>query len=252
MRGGTGRRSFDPDTARRPAKYALIGKTLRERILTGRYRPETQLPSESALQAEFGVSRVTIRLALDVLRRAGFVESRQGKGYLVQSVRALHDLGRLQGFGEIMAAVGVEAHSIVVDIVEAAPSPEVQRALRLEHSEEVVTIRRVRMAGALPLSFDVSHFPLDIGRRLVKLDLAHSDVFVLIESVLGVDLAFADLTLDVGAADDDVAAHIGVGKGDPLLRISRLTYDIKRRPIDFEYLFGRSDAFKFGVRVPRG
>jgi GntR family transcriptional regulator len=252
MRSGTHRRHLESGFTRQPPKYTLIGNALRERILTGHYRPETQLPSESALQAEFGVSRVTIRLALDVLRRAGLVESRQGKGYLVRSIRALHDLGRLQGFGEIMAAVGVEAHSIVVDIVEAPPSPEVQRALHLERGEEVITIRRVRMAGTLPLSFDVSHFPVDIGRRLVKLDLAHSDIFVLIESVLGVDLGFADLTLDVGAADDDVAAHVGVGKGDPLLRISRLTYDVKRRPIDFEYLFGRADAFKFGVRVPRG
>ena len=252
MGNGSRRRNLESDAARRPPKYTLIGNTLRERILTGHYRAETQLPSESALQAEFGVSRVTIRLALDVLRRAGLVESRQGKGYLVQPLRALHDLGRLQGFGEIMAAVGVEAHSIVVDIVEGPPSTEVQRALQLERNEAVVTIRRVRVAGAVPLSYDVSHFPVDIGRRLVKLDLAHSDIFVLIESVLGIDLGFADLTLDVGTADDEAVARIGVAKGEPLLRIRRLTYDIKRRPIDFEYLLGRADAFKFGVRVPRG
>jgi GntR family transcriptional regulator len=251
MRGGTRRRDFDPVTARRPAKYTLIGNTLRERILTGLYRPETQLPSESALQKEFGVSRVTIRLALDVLRRAGFVESRQGKGYLVQPMRAVQDLGKLQGFGEIMAAVGVDAHSIVVDIVEGLPPPEVQRALHLERGEAIVTIRRVRMAGTVPLSYDVSHFPADIGQRLVKLDLAHSDIFVLIESVLGVDLGFADLTLDVGVADDEAAARIDVRRGEPLLRITRLTYDVKRRPIDFEYLFGRANAFKFGIRVPR-
>ena len=251
MRSGTRRRDFDSDRARRPPKYSLIGKTLRERILTGHYRPETQLPSESVLQAEFGVSRVTIRLALDVLRRAGFVKSRQGKGYLVQPMRAVHDLGKLQGFGEIMASVGVEAHSIVVDIVEGQPPPEVQRALNLQRGEQVVTIRRVRMAGAIPLSYDVSHFPADIGRPLVNLDLARSDIFVLIESVLGVDLGFADLTLDVGVADDEAAAHIDVRKGEPLLRITRLTYDVKRRPIDFEYLSGRADAFKFGIRVPR-
>ena len=252
MRSGTRRRNAEPGFTRRPPKYTVIGNTLRERILTGHYRPATQLPSESALQAEFGVSRVTIRLALDALRRAGFVESRQGKGYLLQPMRALHDLGRLQGFGEIMAAVGVEAHSIVVDITEGTPSIEVQRALHLEQGDEVVTIRRVRMAGGVPLSYDVSHFPVEIGRRLAKLDLAHSDIFVLIETVLGVDLGFADLTLDVGAADADVAAHIDVQKGEPVLRIRRLTYDIKRRPIDFEHLFGRPDAFKFGVRVPRG
>jgi GntR family transcriptional regulator len=74
---------------------------------------------------------------------------------------------------------------------------------------------------------------------------------VLIETVLGVDLGFADLTLDVGIADDDAATHIGGRKGEPLLRIKRLTYDTKKRPIDFEYLFGRAEAFEFGIRVPR-
>lgn len=247
----SGARRRDRNDAPRLPKYTLIGTTLRERILTGRYPPGSQLPSESALQTEFDVSRVTIRLALDLLRRGGFVESRQGKGYLVQPVRALHDLGRLQGFGEIMARVGVEAHSVVVDITEAPPEPEVQRALELERGQAVVTIRRVRIAGTAALSYDVSHFPIDIGRRLMPLDLAHSDIFVLMESVLGVALGFADLTLDVGIADDEAAAHIGVTAGEPLLRIRRLTYDAKKRPVDFEHLYGRADAFEFGIRVPR-
>jgi DNA-binding GntR family transcriptional regulator len=47
------------------------------------------------------------------------------------------------------------------------------------------------------------------------------------------------------------AGYLGVRDGDPLLRIRRLTYDGRKRPIDFEYLLGRPDAFQFGVRVPR-
>jgi len=235
----------------RVPKYGAIGKILRERILSGHYPQGTRIPSESALQTEFDVSRVTIRLALDVLRRAGLVESRQGKGYFVRPVRALHDLSRLQGFGEMMASVGVEAHSVVLDIAEGPASPEVQKALELDRHEPALTIRRVRMGGGAALSYDVSHFPLDIGRRLVELDLAHADIFVLIESTLGVDLGFADLTLDVAGADSAAAGHLGVREGEPLLRIKRLTYDTKRRPIDFEYLFGRPDAFRFDVRVPR-
>jgi GntR family transcriptional regulator len=237
--------------ALRVPKYGAIGKILRERILGGHYPQGIQLPSESTLQAEFAVSRVTIRLALDVLRRAGLVESRQGKGYFVRPVRALHDLGRLQGFGEMMASVGVEAHSVVLDIAEGPAAPEVQKALELERHEPAMTIRRVRVGGGNALSYDVSHFPLDIGRRLIELDLAHADIFVLIERTLGVELGFADLTLDVAGADSAAAGHLGVGEGDPLVRIKRLTYDVKRRPMDFEYLFGRPDAFQFGVRVPR-
>jgi GntR family transcriptional regulator len=166
-------------------------------------------------------------------------------------MRALHDLGRLQGFGEMMASVGVEAHSVVLDIAEGLAAPEIHKALALDRSEPVVAIRRVRVGGGNALSYDVSYFPVDIGRRLTGLDLAHADIFVLIERVLGIDLGFADLTLDVAGADRAASRHLGVGEGDLLVRIKRLTYDAKRRPIDFEYLYGRPDAFQFSVRVPR-
>jgi len=238
-------------TQPRTPKYGAIGNALRERILTGHYARGVQLPSESALQAEFKVSRVTVRLALDMLRAAGLIDSRQGKGYFVRPVRALHDLGRLQGFGEMMASVGVEAHSVVLDVVEGPASPEVQKALRLDRNQSVVAIRRVRVGGGNPLSYDVSYFPIDIGRRLADLDLARADIFVLIERTLGIDLGFADLTLDVASADGAVAQHLRVRPGDPLVRIKRLTHDTKRRPIDFEYLYGRPDSFQFTVRVPR-
>ncbi len=252
MPPAAGRRDIERGAAPpRTPKYDAISRVLRDRILRGDYKQDAQLPSESALQAEFAVSRVTIRLALGVLRTAGLVEGRQGKGYFVRPLRALHDLGRLQGFGEMMAAVGVEAYSLVLDIAEQPATPEVQRALELERHDPVMTIRRVRVGGGSALSYDVSYFPLDIGRRLVELDLAHADIFVLIERVLGVDLGYADLTLDVAGAEAEAAGHLGVRDGDPVVRIKRLSHDNSGRPIDFEYLYSRPDAFRFSVRVPR-
>jgi GntR family transcriptional regulator len=252
MPPAAGRRPIERKAgARRSAKYDTISEVLRDRIRRGHYPPDTQLPSESALQGEFVVSRVTIRLALDVLRGAGLVEGRQGKGYFVRPLRALHDLGRLQGFGEMMAAAGVAARSRVLDIAERPASPEVQRALELERHVPVVAIRRVRVGGGSALSYDVSYFPLDIGRRLVQLDLARADIFVLIEQALGIDLGYADLTLEVAGADAEAAAHLGTGADNLLVRIKRLSYDNRGRPIDFEYLYSRPEVFRFGVRVPR-
>jgi GntR family transcriptional regulator len=210
-----------------------------------------RLPSENALMAEFGVSRVTVRLALDALRTAGLVESRQGKGHFVRAVRAIQDLGRLQGFGEMMASVGIEAHSVVLGASERRCGREVQKALALERNTTVIAIERVRVGGGVPLSYDVSYFPLDVGRLLLPLDLAHIDIFALLENELRIKLGFADLTLEVVAADRHTAGHLQVDEGDPLLRIRRLTFDSRRRPIDFEYLYGRPDAFQFRVSVPR-
>jgi GntR family transcriptional regulator len=235
----------------RNPKYVTIRNLLRDRILAGGYGLGNRLPSESALMSQFAVSRVTVRLALGALREVGLVESRQGKGHFVRPVRAIQDLGRLQGFGEMMAAVGVEARSSVLSVAETPASAEVARALRVERAVPVIAIHRVRIGGGTPLSYDVSYFPVDIGRRLTGQDLAHADIFALLEERLGVDLAYADLMLEIAAADETVAPHLGVRLGEPLIRITRLTHDHNGRPIDFEYLYGRQDSFQFRIRVPR-
>jgi GntR family transcriptional regulator len=232
-------------------KYVAVRDSLRDQIIRGTFAEDDKLPSESTLGAKFGVSRVTIRLALDALRTAGLIESRQGKGYFVRRVQAVQDLGRLQGFGEMMALLGIDVRSEVVELSELPASAEVQKALRLERGASVVRICRVRIAAGSALSYDVSHFPIGIGHRLARLDLTHADIFALLEQELGIEVGYADISLDVAMADERLAQRLGTGKGDPLVRMVRLTHDRDGRPIDFEHLYVRPDAFRFRVRVPR-
>lgn len=232
-------------------KYVVVRDSLRDQIMHGVLAEDAKLPSESALRGKFGVSRVTVRLALDALRQAGLIESRQGKGYFVRRLPVVQDLGRLQGFGELMTPLGLAVRSEVVEVAEITASAELQSRLRLARGASVVRISRVRIAGGAPLSYDVSHFPADVGRRLARLDLRHADIFALLERELGIELGYADVSLAVVAADRRLAGRLAVRSGDPLVRIMRLTHDRARRPIDFESLSVRPDAFQFRVRVPR-
>jgi len=232
-------------------KYVAVRDSLREQIIRGVFAEDDRIPSESELGAQFGVSRVTVRLALDALRKAGLIESRQGKGYFVRRVQVVQDLGRLQGFGELVAPLGIEVHSEVVEVSELRATTEVRNGLRLEQNASVVRISRVRIAGGAAFSYDVSHFPLDIGQRLAKLDLTHVDIFALLEHELGIELSYADISLNVAAAETDVAQRLGLPGPDPLVRIVRLTHDRSGRPVDFERLYARPDSFQFRVRGPR-
>ncbi len=232
-------------------KYIAVRDLLRQRISRGVFAQQDKLPSESALGAEFGVSRVTIRLALDALRKDGLIESRQGKGYFVRRVQAVQDFGRLQGFGEVMARLGVDVRSEVVELSELPASAEMRRILQLERGALIVRISRLRIAGGAALSYDISHFPVGVGRRLMELNLTHVDIFTLLEQEVGIELGYADISLDVVPADELSAQRLALGKGVSLVRIVRLTRDSRGRPIDFERLYVRPDAFQFRVRVPR-
>ena len=239
---------------RRPAAqhlYQRIEDTLRQSIKDGTYGPEDRLPSESELMAAFTASRVTVRQALQALQAAGLVLSRQGRGYFVLRPKAEQDLGRLQGLGESVATHGHETHSQVLSLRETPATRDVARALQLVSGETVVELTRLRFLNGLPLSFDLSYFPLDIGRALARHDLVNNDVFVLLERELGLALGIADLMIDVDRADAVIARHLGISEGDPVLQIERLTSVVEGRPVDFEYLVGRGDACRFRVRVPR-
>lgn len=231
--------------------YRVIKAALKERILSGEYAAGQQLPSENQLMRIFGVSRVTVRQALHQLQKERLVFSHQGKGYFVARAKAVQDLARLQGLGEAVADSGFAAHSDVLDIVEETADQAVADALALEPGAGVVCLRRVRHINRQPVSFDISYFPLDIGRRLKEFDLVQNDVFVLLEENLGFSLGVADLKIEADLADEGLARLLQTGVGTPVLRIERLTLDESGRPIDFEYLHGRGDAYQFRIRVPR-
>ncbi len=235
----------------RKPKYKEIRDELMRSILAGQYQPGDYLPSESELSKRFSVSRVTVRMALDLLRDAEQIGAHQGKGYFVRDLKAVQDLGRLQGFGEIMAPLGVVTRSEVLNAQKIAAPPEVAVALQLERGNTVIKIERLRIAANVTMSMDVSFFPPEIGEALLELDLAHFDVFKLIETKLGVEIGFADIVMDSVLPEESVRNHLKTADDERLIRIERLTYDTRGKPIDFEYLFGRPETHQFRLRVPR-
>jgi len=232
-------------------KYIRIRDWLMDRILSLDLKRGEQLPSEHDLVRQFGASRVTVRQALEALRAEGIVESQHGRGWFLRRVRAVQNLGRLQGFGEMLAPMGVPVRSKVLDVSECTAPEAIADAFAAAQGTNVVRIARLRLAGGRVMSYDLSYFPIDIGRRLSQEDLARQDVFVLFERALGIRLGFADVTIEVAPAEDDPATQLNVTTGTPIFKLTRLTHDNRGLPIDFEYVYGLPEAHQFTVRVPR-
>jgi GntR family transcriptional regulator len=239
-----------PPAGRTP-KYIAIRDWLSREIAGGTFSRGEQLPSEHELMARFAVSRVTVRQALDDLRQIGVIEARRGKGYFVSRLTAVQNMQRLQSFGEMMAPLGVTTRSDVLSVEEEPASRDVAAALGLATGDPVTRIARLRIAGGTIVSLDVSHFSLEVGRKLARLDLEREDVFVLLEQRLGIELGFADLTIDVTAAPTAEAMLLGVRPGEHILRIKRLTHDAHGRGVDYEHLYARLDAMQFRARLGR-
>lgn len=231
--------------------YTQIRELLRTRILEGAYKSHQQMPSESEMVSAFGVSRITIRQALNDLQKEGLIFKIHGKGTFVSKPKAVQNLMRLEGFGEAMSATGHDTFSRVLDHRVVRAGKIIGGRLRISERDEVMEIRRVRYLDREPISLDVTYVPLEIGESLVKEDLPRRDIFVILENDYGIALGNAELQIESMIADTALAHTLHVAEGTPILRIERLTYTADRRPLDFEYLYYRGDAFQYRMQLER-
>lgn len=232
--------------------YTQIKEILRNRILDGTYKAHEQMPSESDLTRSFSVSRITVRQALGDLQKEGLIFKIHGKGTYVSQPKAFQNLGKLQGFGEAMATMGYETFSQVISFKIVPADKVVAMKLELNENEMVSEIRRVRYLNRAPISLDVTYLPKSIGERLIKEDLAHRDIFLILENDYGYLLGQAELQIEAMLADESLGRLIQLQEGSPVLRIERLTFTTDNKPLDFEYLYYRGDAFQYRLRVERG
>jgi GntR family transcriptional regulator len=230
--------------------YLQIKDALKQRILDGDYAAHERLPSESELMKMFGVSRITVRQSLRDLHSDGLVFSVQGKGTFVSKPKAVQDVQRLQGFGEAMTPKGYETSTRVLFQEYSRPSQEVAEAFAINRSQRVYEVKRIRYLNREPISLDHSFFPAEIGARLEHHDLAQ-DIFPMLENRFGETLGYADLKIGAISADEEHARALNIEMNSPCLRISRVVHTQSGKPIDFEYLTYRGDAFQYQLKVDR-
>jgi GntR family transcriptional regulator len=231
--------------------YARVETELAGCILGGHVKPGDQLPTEGDLIERFGVSRPTVRQAIQNLASRGLVEIRRGKGTFASLPKMTQPLESLSGFVEDMELLGRRATARVIDKRIIRAPDAVARRLVVEQDADVVRIQRVRFADGVPVSFDDTFLPLDVGRKVMADDLETQPIFTLLEEKYGIPLIEAEYRLEALAADPAIAAALGVDSHSPMLVIERLSFCEGNRPIDYEKLYYRGDLVQFTTRLPR-
>ena len=231
--------------------YQQLASQLRREILAGVYRPGDRLPSEETLCATFGVSRITVRAALDQLVDAGLLWRQRGKGTFVSAPPVEQDLIRLTDFVEDMAAAGLTPSSRVVYRGEEPARPDVAVQLRLQPGTPIVRLDRLRIADNLPIAFDVTYLPLRYGRLLDYDRLGTQTIYQQMESQYGIPIVSGTFLIEARAASDDIAAHLQVPAGTPVLVICRTSYTEDEVVIYFQIRSYRADRVRYRVSLER-
>jgi GntR family transcriptional regulator len=231
--------------------YSRVESVLAGEITGGFLKVGEQLPTEDSLIERFEVSRITVRRAIQNLVSRGLVEIRRGKGTFVVTPKITQDLTELSGFVEDMHALGRKPMARVIGKEIVTADAAVAAHLALTKGERVVRIHRVRLADGVPLSFDETYLPLEIGEKIITNNLKVEPIFSLLERKYGIPLIEADYKLEAIAATAEVAAALKVKQNSPIFRIERTSYSTGGRPVDYEKLFYRGDLVSFVTRLVR-
>ena len=192
-------------------KHADISAQIEQAIATGRLAPGDRLPPERALAEEHGVSRMTVRQALQTLEARGLLRRAIGRngGSFVAQPKVQRDLGTFSGLSEQLARQGIVAGARVVSAVE---------------SGSAIEIVRVRLADGEPFALERSSFPADRFRGLLDLDLTGS-LYDLLDEHFDAAPVRAVERIEPVLADSDEAAALGLRVGAPLMLVDRVAYD---------------------------
>jgi GntR family transcriptional regulator len=229
-------------------KYRLLRDALLEQI---RGLPEgAALPTERELCADFGVSRATVRHALQRLESEQRIYRRQGKGTFVARRKIEQRLG-LTSHTEEMRARGMVPGSKLIDVSRVPASSEVATALRLAEGTELLQIERLRLADGEPIAIEVLYLQAERFDGISAALGESGSFYQLLHSDYGVELASAEETIEAVVAGAREAGLLGCGQAAPLLLLSRLSLDTRGRPIEYVRSLYRGDRFRLRRHLER-
>ena len=225
---------------RRPTpRHVRIADTLRSRIRESAGGPPRRLPSEHALCSEFGVSRMTVRQALDALRLEGLLSRQVGRGTFTTplgspgvasggSTRPLRVIGSVDD----MLALGDETWFKPLRTGPVRAPVDVARALGLAAAAPVTRVTGVRHGDDGPFEHVTVYLRESLGRKLVHEDLTRTSVIGLVERRLGVVAAYVEQAIEVVRCPRGIGLLLAVTTGAPVLRFRRTYFTAGGEPIE--------------------
>jgi GntR family transcriptional regulator len=224
---------------------------LKERIRSGALPPGERLPSEPSLAREHGMSRVTIRRALDGLAREGLIDRQPGTGTFVRGAPPAPALtGDFSNMLRSLVAMGKATQVRLLSFSYGRPPRSVAEALGLGPEEETQHSIRVRSMDGAPFSYLSTHVPARIGVRFTEQDLASTPLLTLLERS-GVVAASADQTVSATLAGPETAAALDVEIGSPLLFMTRVVRDPAGEGVEHLSALYRPDRHRFHMALTR-
>ncbi len=243
------RNLYQIDTRTKLPLYHLIENSLRAIISRGDVTPGEMLPPESELARSYGVSRLTVRRALDELVRQNWLSRRHGVGTFVERpARATITASKLS-FTEQMKAVGRRPGSQLLEKILFPASPELARLLKVEQGSPLLKIARLRLADEVPILHETAFLPLDRFPGLDQVEWGPEvSLYQLLREKYRVVVTGLDHTIKPALLTGEQAGYFQVHAGLPSLISEIVAFSGDGSPIEYSLSVSNGDKGEFYFR----
>ena len=235
-------------------KYRRIYRELRRDIQSGRWKVGQRIPSETELSDTYGVSRGTVRNAIEQLVNDRMLRKEQGRGTFVISAvpRLRKNLDWLASFTRQLRDGGIRPST---EVLEAGLMPAGQAEGRviegfaLPRTAEVVYIRRLRRGNDVPFAIQTVYLLPDRCPGILDEGVDLSQLFPLYAERYDTRVTFAHEIIRVAAAGPDEAALLEIAPGDPVVIRDRISAGQDEYPFEVLHSVDRGDRFEYRYEI---
>ena len=224
--------------------YEQIYQNLRRRIDAGEIGSGDIFPSERELAEKFGVSRMTVRQALNALKKEGLIYHERGIGAFVSKRKLDVHTRDLVGFTEEMKERGLTPSSkLLLARIEKADE-ETAINLGIEKDDAVFHLQRLRLADSSAMAFEDAYLPAARYPDLDKFELDNVSLYEVLKDKYGVRMSHAEEILEAIVFDNEMAKILSVKPNSPALVVHRVVFSEANIAVESVKTFYRADRYR--------
>ncbi len=220
--------------------YVQIIDNLSDAIRKGILKSGDRLPPQAELAQYLGVSLAPVKQALGELEKQGIITRRQGLGTFIRDITPVREeriqYSRIPWFHREMAERGLKPSAVVLMLEQmpAGSDKQVQDELRLQATDQVVLLKRVRLADGMPLAIQSAYFVADKVPGLAERNIGvEASITEILRDEYGLVIAAAQQRITGDSATTEDTRYLNVSEGSPLLLIERTSYLENGEPLEF-------------------
>ena len=232
-------------------KYHAVFNDIQHKIISGFWPEETMIPTEFELCEIHGVSRITVRRALDELVQMGLIRRSRGKGSFVCATKRFAEYRN-----GLVSQDGIKFDTNVtnriLEILRYAPGTELSQRMGAVLKQDNIAVKRfrlLRLVDNLPYALMSIFVPDVLGSKIAELDLVNHSFLELYERVAGKKIVSMQRTISAIIPDDDICALLGVKIGTAHLWMKNIAYTADEMVVAVTYSVYNGNLFDFAVTI---